>query len=106
MAAKAADRVTATLTQVERLERKISQFQARRDLILARQREIDGKRSTRCKILIGAGLVALVSKGDEEARAVYRRIRGRIPESTARAFEGWVDEPVDETAGEGSPGDG
>ena len=108
MTLKAAAREAATRTQVERLERRISQFQARRALVLARQREVERKRDTRCKILLGAGLLTLVRAGDGPARELYRRIRAAIPERPARAFEGWKGEPKEEpagdTGGEGSAG--
>lgn len=104
MTRSTADREATTRTKVERLERKIGQFQAQRDLVLARQREAERKRDTRCKILLGAGLLTLARDGDEPARELYRRIREAIPARTARAFDGWKGEPTDDTGGEGSPG--
>ena len=74
---------------LQAIDARIAQLQARRAAMLARERDRARQRDTRRKILIGAGLVALVREGDTEAEQVYRRIRTGLDERSAKTFDGW-----------------
>ena len=84
-------------TTVESLDNKIAQLKARRAAKVARERTRERKRDTRCKILLGAGLLSLVNGGDADATAVYRRIRATLVQRDAKAFDGWAGEPKQST---------
>ena len=75
--------------RLRELEAQIARLEARRDAVKARQRALDRKRDTRCKILLGAELVRRVRDGDETATSVYRQIRDGLDERAAKAFAGW-----------------
>ena len=75
---------------LERLDLKIEQLTARRAAIIARTKETERKRDTRRKVILGVGLIALVRAGDDEAAAVYQRIRTGLDPRQAAPFDGWV----------------
>ena len=81
------------MATVESLDKRIAQLKQQRADMLARERVKERKRDTRCKILLGGGLLALVHAGDRQAAAVYRTIRSSLDERSAKAFEGWAGEP-------------
>ena len=85
------------MVTLESLNKRIAQLKQQRDAILARERTRERKRDTRCKILLGGGLLSLVKGGDADATAVYRRIRGTLDERAAQAFDGWAGEPIQST---------
>ena len=85
------------MDRLQALDRKIAHFREQRAAVVARKRAQERKRDTRCKILIGGGLLALVKDGDADAAAVYHRIMGGLDERAATAFEGWAGEPSVQT---------
>lgn len=78
---------------VQALDQRIAQLKQQRAAVAARERARERKRDTRCKIILGSGLLALVRAGDPQAVAVYRTIRSSLDERAAKAFEGWTGEP-------------
>ena len=82
------------MATVESLDKRIAQLKQQRADMLARERVKERKRDTRCKIHLGGGLLSLVNRGDADATAVYRRIRGTLDERAAKAFDGWAGEPT------------
>ena len=85
------------MATVAEIDRQIAQLKERRAAVVARERARERKRDTRCKILLGGGLLSLVKGGDADATAVYRRIRGTLDERAAQAFDGWAGEPIQST---------
>ena len=81
------------MATVESLKKQIAQLKERLAAVEARERTRERKRDTRCKILLGGGLLSLVKGGDADAVAIYRRIRGTLDERAAKAFDGWAGEP-------------
>lgn len=79
---------------LERLDLKIEQLAAKRAGIIARAKETERKRDTRRKVLLGAGLIALVRARDAPAVEMYGRIRQGLAERQAAPFEGWAPVPA------------
>ena len=71
------------------LDKRIKELQARRAAVVGRERERERKRDTRRKVILGAGLLALVRKGDPAAEQVYGRVRAGLDAGEAKPFEGW-----------------
>ena len=87
----------ATATLLESLDKQIENLKERRAAVVARERARERKRATRCKLILGGGLLDLVKEGDAEAAAVYRRIRAALGAPAAKAFEGWAGAPIQTT---------
>ena len=76
-------------TELERLNERIDTLTARRERLLNLEKQRQRKKDTRCKILIGAQLLAMAKKGDEGAAEMLQRVIASVPERAAQAFEGW-----------------
>ena len=80
-------------TTLQAIDEQIEKLKQRRAAVKAREHANERKRDTRRKVLLGAGLLALVRNGDVEAVTVYGRIRAALNEREAKPFEGWEPEP-------------
>ena len=76
-------------SQLQAIDEQIERLKQRRAAVKARAAAHERKRDTRRKILLGAGLLALVRKGDAAAEQVYRRVRDGLDTRAAKPFEGW-----------------
>ena len=75
--------------ELERLNERIDTLTARRERLLNLEKERQRKKDTRCKILIGAQLLAMARKGDDDAQRTLDRVIASVPKREASAFEGW-----------------
>ena len=80
--------MTAT-SRLQTLDEQIERLRQQRAAVAARERERERKRDARRKVLLGAGLLALVRNGDTEADHVYGRIRAGLDARAAKPFDGW-----------------
>ena len=65
-------------TQLERLDHEIARLQQKRVVAAREERKDRRQLDTRAKILIGAGLLALLTAGDRPMRRVYNAVREHL----------------------------
>ena len=78
-------------TELDAIEKRIAELQARRDKINATNREAERKRDVRRRIIIGGGVLGRAAAGDREAVRLVNEIRAGLDRpSDQKAFGGWA----------------
>ena len=88
---------------LKQIDQKIAQLREQRASMVARETAAKRKRATRAKILLGAGVLRLVGKGDAPATEVYAAVRRALNPSNAKLFAQWE---ADRSAGDEEEGSG
>ena len=76
--------------RIAALDSRIAELQARRERLVALERERARKRDTKRRIVLGGGLIAAARQGDSEARRIIASVVNHLDRNADRAaFDGW-----------------
>jgi len=67
-----------TSERLAKLERQRAQLNARIQKEKSKESIAARKKDTQAKVLLGAGLMVLLKKNDDESKAIYQKVRGAL----------------------------